>query len=99
MLRVGYYDALSGKAMIRHKHGSKHMVHCFDHIRQSIACAADESLEPVDPSFGGVRGWAVTHQCRNLEELDRWTEKMRTNDDYGIMNHLQGHNAEMANGR
>ncbi|KAF2658525.1 hypothetical protein K491DRAFT_592800 [Lophiostoma macrostomum CBS 122681] len=62
-----------------------HMRHCFDYIRQSLMCAADSTLEPVDPVLGGVTGWNVTRRCRSYTDLKKWAEKHRASNAHGFM--------------
>ena len=53
---------------------SSHLRHCFDLLRQSIECAADTNLEPVDFELGGVTGWGFDRNCRNFEAVVEWAE-------------------------
>lgn len=57
-----------------------HVKHCIDYLRQSIACAADVTLEPFDMKIGGTRTWAVNHQCRDMNVLRDWVEENRVWD-------------------
>ena len=50
-----------------------HIVHCIDLIRQSLMCQPDLTIEVKDPDIGGVTGFGTQHQCRDWEELIRWT--------------------------
>jgi hypothetical protein len=68
-----------------HHHRSSHMEHCFDYLRQALACAADSTLEKRNSTISGVRGWGVTHQCRDYDSLKRWTEENRYNQEAGIV--------------
>ena len=88
MLRRGYYVAAStttqhsSSAYVQHDHAS----HCFDYLRQSIACAADTALEPRNKQHSGVQGWGVEHRCRNFEAVKEWAERWRSDDNDGIAN-------------
>ncbi|KAK7741828.1 hypothetical protein SLS53_004893 [Cytospora paraplurivora] len=63
---------------------SAHMRHCFDYLRQSLMCAADATLEPVDPNLGGVTGWDNARVCRDYGELAAWAESHRVNNLRGF---------------
>lgn len=54
-----------------------HLRHCFDYLRQSLMCAADTNLEPVDLELGGVTGWKFQRTCRNFEAVKEWAEENR----------------------
>ena len=54
-----------------------HAKHCFDYLRQSLMCAADSTLEPVDAVTDTVSGMHVVHQCKDFEGLKSWTEEHR----------------------
>ncbi|KAI1630921.1 hypothetical protein F4809DRAFT_654420 [Biscogniauxia mediterranea] len=64
---------------------SAHMRHCFDYLRQSLTCAADTTLEPVDPELGGVTGWGNSRICHNYSELVGWAEEHRVNNLRGFL--------------
>ncbi|KAF2123208.1 hypothetical protein BDV96DRAFT_15554 [Lophiotrema nucula] len=55
-----------------------HMRHCIDYLRQSIMCAADSNLEPVNEELGGVTGWGSERTCRDFDALVGWTRKHRS---------------------
>lgn len=69
-----------------HAHNPSHMEHCFDYLRQALACAADSTLEKRNDTISGVKGWGTTHQCRDFEGLKSWTEAHRYNEEGGISN-------------
>jgi hypothetical protein len=76
----------SGHSMHHHPSRSvrnKHMEHCFDYLRQALACGADSTLEKRDPSISGTRGWGTTHQCRDYQALSKWAEERRYSDSEG----------------
>lgn len=52
----------------------KHIIHCFDYLRQSIMCAADSTLERMDPKTVTTDGWGTTHQCHDYDALFKWSE-------------------------
>ena len=87
MLRRGFYAAVSkgDKQAAAHLH-QDHASHCFDCLRQGIACAADTTLEPRDEQHSGVQGWGVEHRCRNLDMVTEWAERWRSSDNDGIAN-------------
>ncbi|RAL11832.1 uncharacterized protein BO97DRAFT_453456 [Aspergillus homomorphus CBS 101889] len=62
----------------------RHMRHCFDYLRQSLMCAADATLEPVDAALGGVTGWGVQRVCRDYVALAGWAEERRVSDAKGF---------------
>jgi len=65
---------------------TSHMGHCFDYLRQALACGADSSLEKRNATVQGVRGWGTSHQCRDFNALKQWTEEHRYSDSDGISN-------------
>ena len=67
------------------------MRHCFDYIRQSLICAADATLEPVDPALGGVTGWGNLRVCRDYDALTAWAETHRVNNLRGFRQTPEGH--------
>ena len=79
MLRYGYYQALEG-----HTEASRHTMHCFAYLRQSIMCAADTALEPYKAEHNGVDGYGSPHQCRDYNAVYEWAEHFRYNDRDGI---------------
>lgn len=52
-----------------------HIRHCVDFLRQSLMCAADQTLEEKDEK-GGVGGFGTTRKCvdykKLLETIDTW---------------------------
>lgn len=52
-----------------------HVRHCFDYLRQSIMCAADSNIEPVDKKLGGVTGWGSVRVCRSFDTLVAWASE------------------------
>ncbi|KAI0532442.1 hypothetical protein GGR58DRAFT_179484 [Xylaria digitata] len=79
-----YYSALESDSLPPEDRVQSHMRHCFDYLRQSLLCAADATLEPVDPVLGGVTGWGNARVCRNYSELVGWAERHRVNNMRGF---------------
>jgi hypothetical protein len=63
----------------------RHIRHCFDYLRQSFMCAADTTLESVDPLLGGVTGWDAQTSCRDYNQLFEWAENYRASNEKGFM--------------
>ena len=53
-----------------------HARHCFDYLRQTVQCAADTNLEPVDFRLGGVKGW-TEHVCKDFEAVRKMAAEQR----------------------
>ena len=57
----------------------EHAGHCFDFLRQAISCWSDTTLEmPQLRSNSSVvtrASYQSPRQCRNFEEIKRYTEK------------------------
>ncbi|KAF2799681.1 hypothetical protein K505DRAFT_294208 [Melanomma pulvis-pyrius CBS 109.77] len=49
-----------------------HARHCFDLIRQSLMCAADTNIEPVNADLGGITGWGGERKCRDFQSVFEW---------------------------
>lgn len=54
-----------------------HTEHCFDYLRQAIFCAADTTLEHVDPELYGEKT-ALPKKCRNMVKVQDWAERWKT---------------------
>jgi Mycotoxin biosynthesis protein UstYa len=54
-----------------------HMRHCIDLLRQALMCHADTTLEVVDEKINGVHGFRVEHQCKDWEQLKKWTSEQQ----------------------
>jgi hypothetical protein len=67
------------------------MRHCFDYLRQTLMCAADATLEPVDPALGGVTGWGTARVCRDYGALAAWAEAHRVNNLHGFRQTPESH--------
>lgn len=86
-MRVSLYPALGevDESEKQHNHSSLHHVrHCFDYLRQSLICAADTNLEPVDWSAGGVTGWGIERQCRDYGGIVEWANTWRTHNQTNV---------------
>jgi Mycotoxin biosynthesis protein UstYa len=91
MLRHTYYAALSGTLSDlaspevthdqNHRADPHHVRHCFDYLRQSLVCAADSNLEPVDVELGGVTGWGFERTCRDFEGVKEWAGRWWSSGD------------------
>ena len=92
-IHQNYYGALHGESAAHEEKALAHMRHCFDYLRQSLACAADSTLEPVIPELGGVTGWGFPRVCRDYEELKQWAEKWRVNNLRGFLEPHQVHSS------
>jgi hypothetical protein len=48
---------------------ASHLHHCFDYLRQTIACGGDMAMEwPRTEEDGrrfAVDGWGIPHECKN----------------------------------
>jgi hypothetical protein len=61
-----------------------HVRHCIDYLRQSLMCAADGTLEPVDAGLGGVTGWGEKRKCGDYDALKSWAEQRRASHLKGL---------------
>ena len=59
-------------------YSAAHVRHCIDLIRHSLMCQPDLTVEVKDPEVGGVTGFGTEHQCRDWEELMRWTREWQS---------------------
>lgn len=66
------------------EHDLQHIRHCIDYLRQTLICAADATLEPVDASLKGVTGWGVKRRCRSYADLGAWAEQRRASNSFGF---------------
>ena len=82
-LRRGYYAAMNGSKP-NDLVDTAHMRHCIDYLRQSLLCAADTNMEPLDTRLGGVTGWGP-RKCRDIVAIKDWTEKWRTHNQTMII--------------
>ena len=55
-----------------------HIRHCIDLIRHRLMCQPDITVEVKDLELGGVTGFGTKHQCKDWEELMRWTTKWQS---------------------
>ena len=48
----------------------KHLMHCWDYLRQTVSCQSDLTLEGIDstikkePFVFDLNGYHITHQCK-----------------------------------
>ena len=76
-LREGYYTALHGN---ENEHGTYHVKHCLEYLRQAIMCHGDTNLEyrEIKEKTGEVGTSGYTeHHCRNFKELHDFAEGWR----------------------
>ncbi|KAI9842790.1 MAG: hypothetical protein M1837_006893 [Sclerophora amabilis] len=85
-IRKGYwavYDAsIQGKKLVEDElpfmSSPSHMRHCIDLIRHSLMCQPDLTVEVKDEKRGGVTGFGTEHQCKDWDQLRRWTAEWET---------------------
>lgn len=62
--------------MFEKQNHASHLHHCFDYLRQTIACGGDMSMEwPRTEKDGrrfAVDGWGIPHECKNWVGLVRF---------------------------
>jgi hypothetical protein len=63
----------------------KHVQHCFDYVRQALLCAADTNLEIANATTGRTNGWGFERTCRSYEDVVKWAEKWRNNQETTIL--------------
>ncbi|KAK0763367.1 hypothetical protein N5P37_002744 [Trichoderma harzianum] len=53
-----------------------HLMHCFDYLRQTIACASDLTLEGINKesndTFFDIDGYGVEHMCKSQNAIGEW---------------------------
>ncbi|PLB51575.1 hypothetical protein P170DRAFT_461780 [Aspergillus steynii IBT 23096] len=86
-IHQNYYSAVHGAPDRQGDHIAAHMRHCFDYLRQSLICASDSTLEPVDTKLGGVTGWGSERVCRDYAALSEWAEGRRVSNARGFSGH------------
>lgn len=57
-----------------------HIRHCIDLLRQSLMCQPDTTVELKNEEIGGVTGFGTEHQCKDWDQLIKWTERWQTYD-------------------
>lgn len=55
-----------------------HIRHCIDLLRRALMCQPDTTVEVKDEVTGGVKGFGTEHQCKDWDQLVRWTRKWET---------------------
>ncbi|RDA89722.1 hypothetical protein CP533_6849 [Ophiocordyceps camponoti-saundersi (nom. inval.)] len=84
MTYAAYWDARGGKF---EEIPPRHLIHCWDYLRQSIMCAGDTSLEWVSehqPLPNATTGWGFQHTCKNFDAIYDWAERHRSKESVGI---------------
>ena len=81
LLRHGFYAARPGSLSELSSDAHQHAKHCIDYLRQVIMCAADGTLEPGDDTTRHITGMNVVHECRDYDEVRRWSEEQRLTDE------------------
>ena len=82
MLRKAFWELIYGSSPLvgANMHGKglatnetssmKHLMHCWDYLRQTVSCQSDLTLEGIDstikkPPFAfDLNGYHITHQCK-----------------------------------
>ncbi|KAK4234660.1 hypothetical protein C8A03DRAFT_37551 [Achaetomium macrosporum] len=64
----------------------RHIDHCFRYLRQSIVCCGDTALEGqnLKAKIPDTDGTGAVHLCKDYEQLRKWAEERRVNDDHAI---------------
>jgi len=52
-----------------------HIRHCIDLLRNTLMCQPDTTVELKNKTLGGVTGFGTEHQCKDWNQLVRWTKK------------------------
>ncbi|KAI5361667.1 Putative mycotoxin biosynthesis protein UstYa [Septoria linicola] len=82
--RTGFSHGAHDKREEQHFHHSRHILHCFDYLRQAIMCYGDTALEGADPysiAEGrdkvtiGTSGIGTTHMCKNYDDIKSYAEE------------------------
>jgi hypothetical protein len=55
-----------------------HTRHCIDFLRQMLMCHADLTVEQVDPSLGGIKGFGRKHTCMIWDDIMAWSITQQT---------------------
>ncbi|KAK1990676.1 hypothetical protein LX36DRAFT_664006 [Colletotrichum falcatum] len=61
----------------KHHQGVKpiHVNHCIELVRNVLTCQPDLTIEVANPQNGGVTGFGGERQCRDWNDLLRWTKE------------------------
>lgn len=83
--------------MFEKQNHASHLHHCFDYLRQTIACGGDMSMEwPRTEKDGrrfAVDGWGIPHECKNWVSLSWFVGcgvillMLRIGSYYGVHGH------------
>ncbi|KKP00437.1 hypothetical protein THAR02_07467 [Trichoderma harzianum] len=53
-----------------------HLMHCFDYLRQTVACTSDLTLEGIskesNDTFFDIDGYGVEHMCKSQNAIGEW---------------------------
>ncbi|KAH8815495.1 hypothetical protein F5884DRAFT_747035 [Xylogone sp. PMI_703] len=86
ILRLAFWDLILGQSLlvgtdINDKDSESsaklaHLMHCFDYLRQTVACDSDMTLEgraiTDDPFDFDIDGYNVEHKCKNKDAVGRF---------------------------
>lgn len=62
-----------------------HLNHCWDHLRASLMCNADVTIEWHKYGEKVGTGWGYEHQCKDWDAIYKWTQDHRRTNDWGIL--------------
>ncbi|QDS68410.1 hypothetical protein FKW77_010777 [Venturia effusa] len=69
--------------MFEKQNHATHLHHCFDYLRQTIACGGDMAMEwPRTEKDGrrfAVDGWGVPHECKNWDHIMEYMDNNHFN--------------------
>jgi hypothetical protein len=77
LTRDGFFAAKEGTLDEMPNLNTKHLVHCFEYLRQCIMCSADTTLEWIGPDETGTTGWGYEHTCKDFGAIYAWAEERR----------------------
>jgi hypothetical protein len=66
-----------------------HFDHCIDYVRQLLLCGGDMALAGEDKPMGvsGSSFLNVPHVCKNFDQVYRWLDEHKDNDQYQFGSH------------
>ncbi|KAE9961949.1 hypothetical protein BLS_007965 [Venturia inaequalis] len=69
--------------MFEKQNHASHLHHCFDYLRQTIACGGDMAMEwPRTEEDGrrfAVDGWGIPHECKNWDHIMEYMDNHHFN--------------------
>lgn len=77
LTRDGFFASIDGTLSERPLLNTKHLVHCWEYLRQAIMCSADTTLEWIGPDETGTTGWGYEHSCKDFGAIHAWAEERR----------------------